>query len=204
MHPDLNSPTPNASGSGLEPVGSGDRFEAALGARLRELPRQLRPPWDFSALQVRAAARHHRHPPLALAAAVLLALVGVAALLSHGRLSHRAPGPGAAPPVAARASQGHAGRESATHGLPASELPAVPVPGTPGDADAEPLVHVSTRLAVADLEDRIASLDDLLNAAQLTREPEPQLHTLRVRRQELMSSLVQVRYAEHLAAELPQ
>jgi hypothetical protein len=65
------------------------------------------------------------------------------------------------------------------------------------------IVHVSTRLAVTDLEDRIASVDDLLNAARVEHRRDAPLQTWQRERARLVDSLAQVRYAESLAAQLP-
>jgi hypothetical protein len=83
-------------------------------------------------------------------------------------------------------------------------------PDTPADAadrwlaslPKEPVVvHVGTRAAVAGLEDRIAQLDDLLSAERVLGTQPARLTALQHERARLVSSLVQVRYAETLAAE---
>jgi hypothetical protein len=69
---------------------------------------------------------------------------------------------------------------------------------------AEPaVVRVGSRLAVADLEDRIAWVDDALSGADMSHPDAAGLRTLRQERARLVGSLAQVRYAETLAAQVP-
>ena len=62
------------------------------------------------------------------------------------------------------------------------------------------VVRVGTRAAVADLEDRIAEVDDLLTDETVAGAQPARLHLLEQERARLVNSLVQVRYAETLAA----
>jgi len=62
------------------------------------------------------------------------------------------------------------------------------------------VVRVGTRAAVADLEDRIAQVDDLLTDETVDGAQPARLHLLEQERARLVNSLVQVRYAETLAA----
>jgi hypothetical protein len=69
---------------------------------------------------------------------------------------------------------------------------------------AEPAVmRVGPRLAVANLEDRIAWVDDALSDAQFAHADAAGMRALRQERTRLVGSLAQVRYAETLAAQLP-
>ncbi|HVY82926.1 MAG TPA: hypothetical protein VG994_18205 [Steroidobacteraceae bacterium] len=69
---------------------------------------------------------------------------------------------------------------------------------------AEPsVVRVGSRLAVANLEDRIAWVDDALSDAQFTHADAAGVRALRQERARLLGSLAQVRYAETLAAQVP-
>jgi len=69
---------------------------------------------------------------------------------------------------------------------------------------AEPaVVRVGSRLAVANLEDRIAWVDDALSDAQFAHTDAAGVRTLRQERTRLIGSLAQVRYAETLAAQVP-
>jgi hypothetical protein len=68
---------------------------------------------------------------------------------------------------------------------------------------AEPaVVRMSSRLAVANLEDRIAWVDDALSDATTDQADAAGLRTLRQERARLVGSLAQVRYAETLAAQV--
>jgi hypothetical protein len=68
---------------------------------------------------------------------------------------------------------------------------------------AEPaLVRVGSRLAVANLEDRIAWVDDALSDAEPGHADAAGLRVLRQERARLVGSLAQVRYAETLAAQV--
>ena len=63
------------------------------------------------------------------------------------------------------------------------------------------IVKFGTRAAVTGLEDRIAQLDDLMTAANARHVQPARLSALQQERGRLVDSLVQVRYAEALAAE---
>jgi len=65
------------------------------------------------------------------------------------------------------------------------------------------VVHVGTRAAVAQLEDRIAQVDDLLTSVRLEGMRPDGLAALQQERVRLVGSLAQVRYAEVVAAESP-
>ena len=68
---------------------------------------------------------------------------------------------------------------------------------------AEPAVmRVGTRIAVANLEDRIAWVDDVLSDESLDAVNPTHVGALEHERARLVNSLAQVRYAETLAAGL--
>ncbi len=72
--------------------------------------------------------------------------------------------------------------------------------------DAHPqraLVRVPAQMAVTELEDQIATMDDQLNAVRLSQRPAAQLDLLQRDRAQLVESLAQVRYAQNLVAGLP-
>ena len=78
------------------------------------------------------------------------------------------------------------------------------VVSTPAPVEFEPssqsrIVRADTYLAVAALEDHIASLDDALNVARLRGGP-AQVARLERTRAELLDSYTQVRYAELVSA----
>jgi hypothetical protein len=97
-----------------------------------------------------------------------------------------------ASPVSAAAVPSTAARDShvksAEHWL--ASLPPEPI-----------IVKFGTRAAVTGLEDRIAQLDDLMTAANASHVQPARLSALQQERGRLVDSLVQVRYAEALAAE---
>ena len=69
---------------------------------------------------------------------------------------------------------------------------------------AEPvIVHVGTRAAVTDLEDRIAWVDDTLTTLRAEEGALERARALQYERDRLINSLAQVRYAETLAGRLP-
>jgi hypothetical protein len=65
------------------------------------------------------------------------------------------------------------------------------------------LVHVPAQMAVTELEDQIATMDDQLNAVRLAQPPAQQLALLQRDRAQMVESLAQVRYAQNLATGLP-
>ena len=62
------------------------------------------------------------------------------------------------------------------------------------------IVRVPTQMAVTELEDQIASMDDQLNAMRLAQPHAQQLAVLQQDRAQLVESLAQVRYAQILVA----
>jgi hypothetical protein len=188
-----------------------DADQAALAQRLRELATEMRPPFTFGELQRRMGGRGRRHPAerwvLFAGLAAAAALVGLV-LVAEWRVTQRGPDV----PLAVR--QGVRGPAQEIH--PVQEIHDESLAARPASLDAEAraarielsdrepaIVRVSTRLAVTGLEDRIASLDDVLNNEQLRDAHDPRLSALRRERAQMLSSLAQVRYAEDLAAQLP-
>jgi hypothetical protein len=172
MHPDL------------------DRAAAWTGL-LRQLPAEAAQPYSFDEFQRRARQRGRAARRVAgvtaLAAALLLAL-GVAALSMRF-------GPPPAPPPAAPAGagrgaplqpQGGARPDAMEHWL--AGLPSEPA-----------VVRPATYAAVLRLEDHLAQVDDILNAARLEPHPPERLLDLQRERTRLVGTLAQVRYAETLA-----
>jgi hypothetical protein len=166
-----------------------------LGERLRVLPDTL-PPYDYGEFSRRLARRRNRHDqaPLRLLAAAL-AVVVVGWVVKHGL------GPMGAqvamldgPPLP---------------GLPQSSVPALSPDAAPLAAraerwlDAQPrsaIVRVPTQMAVTELEDQIASIDDQLTSVGLAQPHARQLALLQRDRAQLVESLAQVRYAQILVA----
>jgi hypothetical protein len=65
------------------------------------------------------------------------------------------------------------------------------------------LVRVPAQMAVTELEDQIATMDDQLNAVRISQPQAQQLALLLRDRAQLVESLAQVRYAQNLVAGLP-
>jgi hypothetical protein len=65
------------------------------------------------------------------------------------------------------------------------------------------VVRMGPRLAVANLEDRIAWVDDALTDAQFASVNTGRMQALEQERARLVSSLAQVRYAQTLVAQMP-
>ncbi len=65
------------------------------------------------------------------------------------------------------------------------------------------LVRVPEQMAVTELEDQIATLDDQLNSVRLSHPATGQLVLLQQDRAQMVESLAQVRYAQNLVAALP-
>ena len=82
-------------------------------------------------------------------------------------------------------------------------LPSADAEGWLNDHPRRALVRVPAQMAVTELEDQIATMDDQLNAVRLSQTPAPQLAVLQRDRAQLVESLAQVRYAQNLVAGLP-
>jgi hypothetical protein len=168
--------------------------------RLRSLSQDSRQPYDWTEFRRRARARASASARrsandkrfAALAAALVLVVAGAAAWI---RLSRSEPAVSA--------------RSDAT--LATSGLRAGPIDTAEAHADVaerwlaslpdEPIViRVGTRATIAGLEDRIAQLDDILSVARAEGAQPAKLSALEAQRTRLVSSLVQVRYAETLVS----
>jgi hypothetical protein len=176
-----------------------ERRQHRMAERLRTLPAEAPPPYEWAEFQRRAQyGRTREHSsgalPYVAAAALLLIAVGSVALIGHRH--------GGRAPLLARVASVH------SRGMPES----VPVPDARTQATerwlaslpSEPIiVRFGTRVAVTSLEDRIAQVDDLLTAANFEDVPPARLAALQQERGRLVNSLAQVRYAEALAANAP-
>ncbi|MFO7278017.1 MAG: hypothetical protein DIU56_013345 [Pseudomonadota bacterium] len=176
---------------------------SALARRLRELPAEERPPYDWNEFlrraQARAApARRARHRGYAAAAAAFVAVVIGAALM--GRLASRSVAPdgftGSNTLSASSSYFAPKDDEQLTALVAAAERWLASLPQEPA------VVRVDTRLAVTGLEDRIAWMDERITAERMAGAPPERLEALERERARLVQSLVQVRYAETLAAGL--
>ena len=158
--------------------------------RLRKVPTDAQSPYDWlefrRRLQIRAATTEsHANvslPFVAVAATLMLIVVGSIIFLGHRRATHIV---AHAPPVEIP--------DSAAAERWLSSLPPEPV-----------IVRFGTRVAVTSLEDRIAQVDDLVTAANFEGVQPARVAALQQERGVLVKSLAQVRYAEALAANASQ
>ncbi len=167
--------------------------------RLRNLP-DAAPPYDYAEFSQRRSRRRTRQTqrPLRLLAAALAVLAagwvlrhGLAPLLSEDVPLAEVPVMPGAPPLA----------------VPESHWPVLlPTVNAERWLDAHPrqaLVRVPAQMAVTELEDQIATMDDQLNFVRLSHPHAQQLALLQRDRAQLIESLAQVRYAQDLVAGLP-
>jgi len=127
-------------------------------------------------------ARLDRHWPLALAAAALAAAVGIAGLLQSSQGALEAGLPAANPDVAPVAAGMRAENERLESIL--ARLP------------ERRAMRGSTAFTVAELEDRLALLDDRLSRVALEPNAPERAERLWRERVDVMHTLVQVRYAD--------
>ncbi len=149
-------------------------------------------PFDYDGLQLRIARRQRRSElgrrvAMASLTAVSLGLVGL--LLVSGRSGPGAPflSPATAPAAVAM--------DASTVQVAMDERWLSSLPREPAVA------RIATRLPVAQLEDRIAWLDDSLSIAMQERAAQSDIGVLRSQRAQLVDALVRVRYAEQLSTQ---
>lgn len=205
--------------------------------RLRDLPKDLHAPYDWTEFRLRERRRRARELPKRSAivkwehaAAAAGVTVLIASMAMWGRSDQHLPAVSSSgisiSPLPATAAGGAESTEElnakinalvqaratemsqAAQEAVASQMAALT--GTPESErwlEQQPhepaVVRVGPRLAVANLEDRIAWMDDALSDAQLTAAGDASVRALRQQRARLVSSLAQVRYAETLAAGMP-
>lgn len=168
-------------------------YEQGVARRLRALPPDSAHPYGWDEFCRRSEPRPtligHLAGGRALAATVVVAVAVCALAIRVGGFTHH---PHAAPgPVQyglARHDPAPPPSEEAFAERYLASLPREPA-----------VVHVGTRAAVETLEDDIAQVDDLVSAARPGSTPPARLQALLAERTQLVSSLVQVRYAESLA-----
>jgi hypothetical protein len=182
-----------------------------IGAQLRALPAELPAPYDWAEFRRRSRNRFPARRtlvkwPHAAAAAGLTALVATMAMLGTSDDGRDGAEGRAGPPVAQTNS--NSARSMSTDSTRFA-VTGVPSAGQARETrewlarqPAEPaVVRVGPRIAVANLEDRIAWFDDALTDERLQGVNPASLKVLQQERARLMSSLAQVRYAEALAAD---
>jgi hypothetical protein len=155
-------------------------------------------PYDWAEFQRR---RHRsaltrvieRNRPAAIAAAVVAAVVVIA--LPFARSSHEhapATATGArAPDITARRSPSDQQERARTRAIEGwlADLPHNHV-----------IVRVGAHAAVSSLQDQIAALDDLMSSERVAGAQASRLDALERQREQLVSSLAQLQYAEMLAS----
>ncbi|HEY8507910.1 MAG TPA: hypothetical protein VIL32_06115 [Steroidobacteraceae bacterium] len=172
-----------------------DPHAPLVAQRLRELPRELQPPFEFAEFQRRVHERRHRRTfkpsrSWAAAAAFIAAIIAGVALWS--RLLADAEMRTETESLA-QVQQPLTSRQ--IDEVLAAERWLVTLP--------EPVVvRADTRMTVMDLEDRIALVDELLTSERL-RGAQPRVVALQQERARLVNSLARVRYAETLVSEVP-
>ena len=162
--------------------------EGIVARVLGALPTEDARPYDWSEFQRRRARALPRQHARAVGALAGAAVCGLAAVAVWVRLEPHSGTPAA--PASARETTGPAAEEPRAAEAWLAGLPREPA-----------IVQVGTRADVLGLEDRIAQVDDLLTARGAGRGPPVSVLALQRERARLVSSLVQVRYAETLANE---
>jgi hypothetical protein len=176
-----------------------DLEPAALLQRLRDLP-DAPPPYDFSEFSHRYSRRGLRRTqrPLRLLAAAVAVVVagwvvkdGLVPLITDVSSVAEVPGLPMPPPD-----------------IPPGVhwpvlLPTVNAESWLNEHPRRALVGVPAQIAVIELEDQIATMDDQLNAVRLSRSHPQQLALMQRDRAQMIESLAQVRYAQNLVAGLP-
>ena len=171
-----------------------------LGQKLRELPNELAPPvrWDeFKHRQLRKRARRRSGRRAAQFAGIAIIIFGALGIWKHFALPPMSSAQRVRPAAASKSRLAALAWDEAARRSAASEqwLAALP---------EEPIVvHVGTRVAITNLEDRIAWVDDTLSWMRAAGGEAAGANALQNERNRLINSLVQVRYAEALAADPP-
>jgi hypothetical protein len=175
--------------------------------RLRRLPSEMVPPYNWQEFQRRSEQRSPkanldwRH--MAAAAAFLLIVCGAAVWGRWGRGVDYSASEDSATQLAANQG-GSADRQSASNVASVAALRSRAIESWLATLPREPVVvRVGTRAAVAQLEDRIAQVDDLLTSVRIDGRRPDSLAALQQERVRLVGSLAQVRYAEVVADQSP-
>jgi hypothetical protein len=179
-----------------------DLEPSALLERLRDLPTES-PPYDYAEFSHRYSRRRRQQSQRPLRLLVLaLVVMGAGWLLRNG----------VAPLIGEVASMADAplpqplSPEGEPGGPPAQSAVLLPTVNAEDWLTEHPrlaLVKVPAQMAVTELEDQIATIDDQLNAERLESAQAQQLTLLQRDRTQLVESLAQVRYAHDLVAGTP-
>jgi hypothetical protein len=175
----------------------------ALLERLRDLPPGDAPYGyaEFSHRYARRRIQRTQRPLRLLAAAVAVVVAGW--MVKHGL----APVISAVSTVAEAPMPQNPPPEFGPPPVAARQWPVLlPTANAQSWLDTHPqraLVHVPAQMAVTELEDQIATMDDQLNVVRISQPHAQQLALLQRDRAQLVESLAQVRYAQNLVAGLP-
>lgn len=197
-----------------------------IAQRLRALPGEPDVPYDWAEFRSREKARHWRpraavkwqHAATAAGVTVFIAVMAMWGRSAQHTENVNASAAGIAPQSQQQSAQGNETYEDKELGARiaglALEATAAAIESQRLNFEraqasqrwlerqpAEPaVVRVGPRLAVANLEDRIAWLDDAVTDEQFGSEDATHVAALQQERARLVNSLAQVRYAETLAA----
>lgn len=182
-----------------------DLAEKVVGRRLRALADEpAEAPYDWTEFQRRRNRSTltrviERNRSAAIAAAVLAAILVTAVPFLRSKHEHA---PAIVPPDAAARSNASARRVNASDRQEQARTRAIEgwLAALPQD---HVIVRVGTHAAVTSLQDQIAALDDLISAERVAGAKPGRLDALERQREQLVSSLAQVRYAEMLASANP-
>lgn len=207
MHPDLDR------------VSSTDSRDEDVARRLRALPSELAPPFDWAEFRRREHERSERSERsgrsgrsgqgwssvkwqhATAVAGITLLIAGMAMWArSTQHAASTSPSVTAMSPRSALPDNGDPARTRALGAQTAAARAAASQRWLARQPEEPAVVRVGPRLAVANLEDRIAWVDDALTDEQFGPVDATRMQALQHERARLMNSLVQVRYAEALVA----
>ena len=180
----------------LEPDDQDPRLASVL-AGLRELPAEARPPFDWLGFRERVARGRSPASPGFLWRQAALAAGSIAVAIGAVALWNRV----GAPVSGERIAQQHAERQAETT-MAQWHRPDVAAGWLEALPDEPAIVRMDTHMAVTELEDSIAWVDELLTLERAGAAQPARVMALQRERSRLVDSLVRVRYAETLAAEM--
>lgn len=184
----------------------GEPLDPQLLQRLRNLSDAEPPPYEFTEFSRRYSHRRLQtaQRPLRLVAAATAVILagwvvrhGLTPFLGQMSEVANAPAPQLEAPVAAPDAQADAMARWPVL------LPTTNAENWLNNHPRQAVVQVPAQMAVTELEDQIATMDDQLNAVRLSQAHAQQLALLQRDRAQLVESLAQVRYAQNLVAGLP-
>lgn len=175
-----------------------DLIEKIVARRLRALADEPDgAPYDWAEFERRRQRSRltraiERNRPAAIAAAVLAAVLVTAVAFVRSSHEHR---PALTPPdTTARGNVTDPHEQARTRAIEGW------LAGLPHD---RVIVRVGTHAAVTSLQDQIAALDDLMSTERVSGAQPGRIAALERQREQLVSSLAQLQYAELLASATP-